>query len=162
MRERGWKWSQATVWSVERGDRPLRLAEAEDLAGVLGVSSASDFTPEPISAHITIGSHRAFEAYRAMVASVREYLDAKEQLEIVLKIAEDNGHQFTLGEEGVRDSWVASDKPEQAVAEARFDYEQAGRNDTERMAFEGYEFEVQADGTYAVRFQARGLDDGEH
>ncbi len=36
MRERGWKWSQATVWSVEKGDRPLRLAEASDLAGVFG------------------------------------------------------------------------------------------------------------------------------
>lgn len=36
MRERGWKWSQATVWSVEQGERPLRLAEAVDLAEVLG------------------------------------------------------------------------------------------------------------------------------
>lgn len=36
MRERGWKWSQATVWSVEKGERPLRLAEASDLASVLG------------------------------------------------------------------------------------------------------------------------------
>lgn len=35
MRDRGWKWSQATVWSVERGDRPLRLAEAQDLAAIL-------------------------------------------------------------------------------------------------------------------------------
>lgn len=35
MRERGWKWSQATVWSVESGERPLRLAEAVDLAKVL-------------------------------------------------------------------------------------------------------------------------------
>lgn len=35
MRERGHKWSQSTVWSVEKGDRPLKLAEAEDLARVL-------------------------------------------------------------------------------------------------------------------------------
>lgn len=39
MRELGWKWSQATVWSIEKGERPLRLAEAEALAQVLGVSS---------------------------------------------------------------------------------------------------------------------------
>ena len=38
MRHRGWKWSQATVWSVERGDRPLRLAEAADLATILRVT----------------------------------------------------------------------------------------------------------------------------
>lgn len=37
MREYGWKWSQATVWSVEKGERPLRLAEAEDLASILEV-----------------------------------------------------------------------------------------------------------------------------
>jgi hypothetical protein len=35
MTERGWKWSQSTVWSVETGERPLRLAEAEDLATIL-------------------------------------------------------------------------------------------------------------------------------
>jgi hypothetical protein len=162
MRERGWKWSQATVWSIEKGDRPLRLAEADDLAGVLGVSSASDFTSAPMSAHIKIGSHRASDAYRAMVASVREYLEVKEQLEIALKIAEDEGHQFTLGDEAARDSWVASDKPEEAVAQARFEHEQAGRNDIERMAFEGYEFEVRADSTYAVRFKEKGSDDGKH
>lgn len=32
------KWSQATVWSVEQGTRPLRLAEAADLAATLEVS----------------------------------------------------------------------------------------------------------------------------
>lgn len=35
MRARGWKWSQATVWAVEKGERPLRLAEATDLAELL-------------------------------------------------------------------------------------------------------------------------------
>jgi|SRR5699024_10176739 len=40
MAERGHKWSQATVWSVESAKRPLRLAEALDVAGVLGVEVA--------------------------------------------------------------------------------------------------------------------------
>ncbi|WP_314473842.1 helix-turn-helix transcriptional regulator [uncultured Microbacterium sp.] len=40
MKERGWKWSQPTVVSIEGGERPLKLAEAEDLAGVLGASMA--------------------------------------------------------------------------------------------------------------------------
>src|SRR5688572_27521658 len=31
------KWSQSTVWSVERGTRPLRLAEAESLARLFDV-----------------------------------------------------------------------------------------------------------------------------
>ena len=37
MRERGHKWSQATVWSVEKGERPLRLAEADSLAQMLKI-----------------------------------------------------------------------------------------------------------------------------
>lgn len=36
MKAKGWKWSQSTVWSVEAGERPLRLAEARDLAEILG------------------------------------------------------------------------------------------------------------------------------
>lgn len=37
MKSLGWRWSQATVWSIEKGERPLRFAEASDLAQVLGV-----------------------------------------------------------------------------------------------------------------------------
>ena len=43
MRERGWKWSQATVWAIERGDRPLRLAEAEDVVRVLELPGGVDY-----------------------------------------------------------------------------------------------------------------------
>lgn len=38
MVRRGHKWSQATVWSVETGKRPIRLAEAADVADALGKS----------------------------------------------------------------------------------------------------------------------------
>lgn len=38
MRALGHKWSQATVWSVEKGDRPLRLSEAMDLANLLRIT----------------------------------------------------------------------------------------------------------------------------
>ena len=41
MRERGHKWSQATVWSVEKGERPLRLAEADTLAQIFKVPLAA-------------------------------------------------------------------------------------------------------------------------
>lgn len=47
MRARGWKWSQATVSSVEQGDRPLRLAEASDLALVLNKPLWRLLTDEP-------------------------------------------------------------------------------------------------------------------
>jgi len=35
MRERGWRWSQATVWAVESGERPLRITEAADVVEIL-------------------------------------------------------------------------------------------------------------------------------
>lgn len=45
MKGKGWKWSQSTVWSVEKGDRPLRLREASDLAEILGTPLESLLVP---------------------------------------------------------------------------------------------------------------------
>lgn len=39
MRERGHRWTQATVWSIETGDRALKLEEALSLVDVLGVGA---------------------------------------------------------------------------------------------------------------------------
>lgn len=54
MAERGWKWSQSTVWSVESGKRPLRYGEAVDLCGILGISldqlSGEPHSSEQVSA----------------------------------------------------------------------------------------------------------------
>lgn len=43
MRDRGYRWSQATVWAIEKGERPLRLSEAEDATAILG-KSVQDLT----------------------------------------------------------------------------------------------------------------------
>lgn len=37
MRECGYKWSKATVWAIEKGERPLKLTEARDLLSSLGL-----------------------------------------------------------------------------------------------------------------------------
>lgn len=47
MREHGWKWSQATVWGVETGERPIKYMEALSLAEILGVEPADLGTPAP-------------------------------------------------------------------------------------------------------------------
>ncbi|MDN6024651.1 hypothetical protein [Bifidobacterium mongoliense] len=39
MRAYGFKWSKATVWSVEQGERPLRLTEASAVLECLGKTS---------------------------------------------------------------------------------------------------------------------------
>ena len=36
MRSLGYKWSKTTVWSIETGERPLKLSEAQDLLKCLG------------------------------------------------------------------------------------------------------------------------------
>lgn len=40
MRNLGYKWSQATVWSVESGERALRYTEALDLSRICGFGIA--------------------------------------------------------------------------------------------------------------------------
>ncbi|KAA8831813.1 hypothetical protein [Bifidobacterium tissieri] len=37
MRNRGYKWSAATVWAIEKGERPLKLTEATDVLSILGI-----------------------------------------------------------------------------------------------------------------------------
>jgi transcriptional regulator with XRE-family HTH domain len=54
MRDHGFKWSQATVWSIEKGDRPLRLTEGDALTFVLGVESVDMLLPRGGSAASTI------------------------------------------------------------------------------------------------------------
>lgn len=52
MRERGFRWSQATVWSVESGERPLRLHEAFALTDGLEADInelRSDVEPRPFA-----------------------------------------------------------------------------------------------------------------
>lgn len=49
MRGRGYKWSKATIWSIEQGTRPLRLSEAMDVLDVLGFTPSVDL-PKLIAA----------------------------------------------------------------------------------------------------------------
>ncbi|MEV4689448.1 helix-turn-helix domain-containing protein [Microbacterium sp. LWH3-1.2] len=55
MRARGFKWSQATVWSVEKGERPLRLTEAEGLGVVLRINPDLLLaTPQELDLHAEV------------------------------------------------------------------------------------------------------------
>lgn len=76
MKERGLKWSQATVWNVERGERPLRLAEARVLVDVLkperGVFAVSDFLFSDAAASL----HQDISLYQKSVEAFEVALDA--------------------------------------------------------------------------------------
>src|SRR4051812_1127815 len=80
MRERDWKWSQATVWSVEKGERPLRLSEATDLAEVLGILLPV-LLAQPEEARVHESMHECRQARAALEAGATAYLEATAQLQ---------------------------------------------------------------------------------
>ena len=126
----------------------MRLAEAEDLATVLGTPSVHAFLTEPIGAYIQQGVRRTSNAYQAIVESVWECLDAQDALRVHLLRAHEDGHELTEVEQEQRDLWAkASDVPEKAVAEARAEHERRLRDEVEVDDREGPEW---------------GLDDDEH
>lgn len=76
MRERGWKWSQATVWSVEKGDRPLRLSEAQDVAAILN-SDLWLLTIEEAAVRALRRTQNVERADAALREAIYEYDDAR-------------------------------------------------------------------------------------
>ena len=89
MRKRGWKWNQTTVWSVEGDRRPLRLAEAIDLASLLGVA-IDELLVDPLTSLLAtreaelrraeLDRDQAAAAARSLagpVASLRAIVDAQ-------------------------------------------------------------------------------------
>lgn len=74
MRSKGFKWSQATVWSVEKGKRALRLSEAHALAELLspGLSGPQLFVFE----RGATGVSEALEKYRSTLGEFREAVEA--------------------------------------------------------------------------------------
>jgi hypothetical protein len=135
MRERGWKWSQATVWSVEKGERPLRLAEAEALAHVLKAPTVASLLSPPEEAYREIALRRTATAYQAIVSATREFLEARDELGAdEIRVGGQVAPRVWITETIRR--WLENEHgPEDAVAEARLDYEIAV--DAERRRSEG-------------------------
>lgn len=73
MRSRGHKWSQSTVWSVEKGDRPLRLTEAEDLASVLRLRSIEALARDPQDMRVIKASFDVSAAGDALAKAVATF-----------------------------------------------------------------------------------------
>lgn len=83
MRKRGFKWSQATVWSVEKGERPLRLAEAEQLADLL-TRSIDVLLAEDGEALVHAFTRQVRERHDAVLEALQSYDDARGHLALAL------------------------------------------------------------------------------
>ena len=99
MKGLGWKWSQSTVWSIERGDRPLRLAEALAVAEILDVPVDSLARTEGAEAELHVAERAHKRARAEFDESVHRYVSALVQLV--------QGADRVEGEGGVDASWEA-------------------------------------------------------
>lgn len=94
MKERGHdKWSQATVWSVEQGKRPLRLAEAFSLADFLQVDVNDLVRTDPDAVafeRLRLSLRDALFRSSYLKDAVRDYLQSRAVLQAAL--SEDGEH----------------------------------------------------------------------
>lgn len=77
MRKLGHRWTQATVWAIEKGERSLKLAEAVSLAQVLGLSQyEAAFMGDPDGARIDLSraARLLFTVQRDAERAVRAYM----------------------------------------------------------------------------------------
>lgn len=99
MRTQGFRWSQATVWAVEKGERPLRLTEAQALGVVLGINHDLLLAePEELDLHADIAdftslleeiaslAYESYEAQRRLVGAVDDRPES-ERAGVTLSIA---------------------------------------------------------------------------
>lgn len=87
MAGRGHKWSQATVWAVESGKRPMRMSEAIDLAEILEIPVDSFAMQDEYSKAMYALGAATVRVHLSGVAignAVLEYVDRQEKLQALL------------------------------------------------------------------------------
>lgn len=134
MSERGYGFSQATIWKIEQSKRPVRIGEAVALAEALDLPSWRRLTTEPDQFKLGINvdrfSQHASEKYTELKAAAETYLDAQLQLAFAVREATDAGQAV---HEHLR-SWLEV-PAEEAVIHARIEIEHADQ-DAERISRE--------------------------
>ncbi|TFF03722.1 hypothetical protein [Cellulosimicrobium funkei] len=122
MRDRGWKWSQATVWAIEKGERPLRVAEAVDVLHVLKGDSVGGIEWHLLrpSTHSQLGQagRAAKEAWESVVDAMVDFRNRQLDLAFLYSRARDEDLDLRVGDLALVDSWLAEDALEYAIEEA--------------------------------------------
>jgi transcriptional regulator with XRE-family HTH domain len=123
MADRGFGFSQATIWKIERRQRPVRASELVALADSLGVVLVTRLTDKPDVARHQVrldqANRKAHHAYEALKEAAAGYLDAQVELVVAAREAQDAGLAVTE----LHTSWLDT-LPEEAVIEARVGIEQ--------------------------------------
>lgn len=80
MKKRGWRWSQPTVAAVEKGERPLKLAEAEHLVEILGLAEIEELTERPFRTLADNAWGRMVRASDALRLAAVEFWESQRHL----------------------------------------------------------------------------------
>ena len=95
MIDLGFGFSQATIWKIEQGKRPVKFSEALALQDVLQLASwvRLDQPPEYFRWADQIAAHhfRARRAYEAVKAAALAYLEAQHELSVTIHCAREAG-----------------------------------------------------------------------
>ena len=123
MTDRGFGFTQATIWKIESGQRPVRASELVALADSLQVMSAMSLISEPGAArhHVRLqqANRKAYDAYRALKEAAAAYLMAQVELAFAAREAHDGGVAVAEW----HTSWLGI-PAEQAAIEARIEADQ--------------------------------------
>lgn len=126
MVERGFGFSQATVWKIESGHRPIKISEAVALADALQLRGWNSLTQDPTQARHQVQlqqwHHAAYAAFGEIKRAAAGYIEAQLNLTMAVREARDDG--MDVGE--LWTHWLAI-PAERAVIEARV----AGDNEDE-------------------------------
>ena len=119
MRDLGWKWSQATVWAVEKGDRPFRLAEAQDVLGLLGRTGVESALLRDTSlTQINAAARKVLEAWETAVDAIVAFREAQVGLSFAYSSAREEGADLRNGDLLPVEHWLSPDMLEQMIKAA--------------------------------------------
>lgn len=122
MAERGFGFTQATVWKIEQGKRAVRIAEAVALMDALGLPSWMNLTRSPHAfrrdAQLQAAHRHAGAAFAAIKDAAAEFLRAQDEVAVVAHEAREAG----VAVNSLWTSWLG-ELAERAVIEARIAYD---------------------------------------
>lgn len=106
MKARGWKWTQPTVAAVEKGERALKLAEAEDLVAILNLTDLEELTTRPLEAIWWARLNALDVATGGLELAATEFLQARWNLAVAADRVEESGIDVDAEEGGETEGWL--------------------------------------------------------